>query len=332
MAKARSSHSRKRFLGGVLGVAAAAGTWGTRSDQAQGAGTSSQASTESLTSELTVTDARFVGETFYLDLGREGLATLKSVDGGVVFADVIESFADGGRAPEKVVGQIKWDDIVLKKGFTSTAVEWAQMAVAPEVQRASGTVLAADARLGHTATLTFHEALITEFGMPALDADSKEAGYVTVKFTPERIEYTKGSGQKLAVPRDEERWLPANFKLDLDGVDAARVSKIDAITIKQNMHELLEFSNLKLSFPADSAQKWIDWHEDFVIKGNNGEDFEKAANLKLYNEGGEQLIDLTFRGVGILSVTAPRDPDAVRKDSAARYVAELYFENIAIKQ
>jgi hypothetical protein len=43
----------------------------------------------------------------------------------------------------------------------------------------------------------------------------------------------------------------------------------------------VEFSNLRLTISATSAKSWQDWFENFVIKGNNGDDREKKGKLTL---------------------------------------------------
>jgi phage tail-like protein len=329
MSEVERSHSRKVFLGGALGVATAAGLWGGRAAHAA-AGVSRNPSVDTAPS-LPVTDARFVGETFFLDLGGEGLATVDSVDGGVVSADVIELRDEGGRTATKHIGNTKWGDIELKRGVDPQTRDWAKICIAAEPQPVNATVLAADARLTHTATMNFRGALIAELAFPALDAASNDGGFMTVRFAPDTIEYAKGSGRTLraATRTDPRQWQVQSFKLTIDGFDeAARVSKVGAFTIKQGSAGELDFSNLKLSFPAANATKWITWHDDFVIAGNNGPAFEKTASLQLFNRDGGSLIELTFRGVGIVSVSASRDPDAGGTASAT---AELYVEDLAFK-
>ncbi len=39
----------------------------------------------------------------------------------------------------------------------------------------------------------------------------------------------------------------------------------------------MEFPNLTVTLPESHAKEWIDWHEDFVIKGNSSQDKELSG-------------------------------------------------------
>ena len=86
----------------------------------------------------------------------------------------------------------------------------------------------------------FYEALITEIGLPAVDAASKEACKFTIKMAPEwtEIKHSSGTQSMLPAPKDTEkqkRWQAANFRFVVDGMNTQRVNKVEALTIKQNV-------------------------------------------------------------------------------------------------
>lgn len=193
--------------------------------------------------------------------------------------------------------------------------------------------------------LEFVNALITEIGMPALDAASKDAVKMTLKFSPEMTQRQPGSGAKfsLAAPKAaaQKAWLPANFRLTIDGMGDAtkRVNKIEALVIKQKVTESgvgeerdfereptsVEIPNLVITFPEADSQAFYDWHEEFVIKGNNGDDEEKTGTLEyLTSDLKTVLFTLNFFNTGIFKV-ADSKPEA-SKDTVKRVKAEMYVE------
>jgi len=74
---------------------------------------------------------------------------------------------------------------------------------------------------------------------------------------------------------------------------------------------------------ADPAE-FYQWHQDFVIKCNNGRDREKIGTLEfLTPDHKEALFTLTLRGLGIFKLT----PEA-GNEMARRVTAEMYCDDI----
>jgi hypothetical protein len=167
--------------------------------------------------------------------------------------------------------------------------------------RKNGAIVHFDYDYNELSRLTFHEALVTEFAMPALDASSKDPAMMTVKFKPEWTRKTFGGGGKKTSsnlkPDVQKKWLPANFRLRFTNdasFDSAlqKVNKIEALTIKQKVVEnaigeqrdyqqepaAIEFPNLVITLAESHADKFYKWHENFVINGRNGHDQEKTGD------------------------------------------------------
>jgi hypothetical protein len=80
----------------------------------------------------------------------------------------------------------------------------------------------------------------------------------------------------------------------------------------------------------NAAAPLYDWHEDFVIKGNNGQQKEKTATLEfLTADLSSALFTLQFSGVGIfrLESEAQANVDAIRKVRAGLYCEEIRFDS-----
>ena len=92
----------------------------------------------------------------------------------------------------------------------------------------------------------------------------------------------------------------------------------------------LEIPNLAVTLAESHAESWYKWHEDFVIKGDNGEDKEKGGTLEyLTPDLKESLFILTFSNVGIFKLNpekAEAGSDAIRRLKAELYVQDMKFE------
>lgn len=85
----------------------------------------------------------------------------------------------------------------------------------------------------------------------------------------------------------------------------------------------LEFPNLTITLAESHAESGYGWHDNFVIKGNNGADKERTGlvtlsspNLKL------ELARIDLAGMGIFKIT--RDKIESNNGNIRRVTAELY--------
>ncbi|HYF95890.1 MAG TPA: phage tail protein [Symbiobacteriaceae bacterium] len=291
----------------------------------------------------------YVSGNYMLELDGVQTGFVKSVKGGNVYAEVINEAAGPDYFVRKHIGQPKYEDFEVQIGFSMTKpiYDWISASWKMNYQRKNGAVIAADYNYIAQSRRDFTNALITETTIPAMDAASKEPGYLTLKFAPESIRNTKASGGKAgaaaSAPKTEaqKQWLPSNFRLEIDGLDATKVNRIDSFTVKQTAVQdevgdardyqmepgKLEFPNLKITLPVSSADTWIAWHEEFVIKGNNGQDKEKNGTLTLLSTNRQEVLaTVRLFNMGIISIKeAANDSNS---DSILRYEVELYVERM----
>lgn len=333
--------SRRRFLGtaaGATGVAIASTVWNA-----------SQAAAALLPSEREVAPAdvrSYVAGSYFLNLDNVKCGFLKSVDGGSAYADVINEQIGPSAFTRKHIGQPKYEDFSLRIGFSmSKAVyDWISASWNMSYMRKNGSIQAADYRGDVKTQREFFNALITETGIPACDGASKEPGYLTLKFAPEYTRYSPKVGGSLGAftSKQQKSWLPSNFRLEIDGLDCTRVNKIDAFTVKQTVATgdigdardylrepgKLEFPNLKITLSQASSQSWLDWFEDFVISGNNGNDKEKNGSLVfLSHDLKTEFARITFSNIGIFKF---EEHDQSNSDTVPRVSAHLYVEQMQL--
>jgi T4-like virus tail tube protein gp19. len=287
----------------------------------------------------------YVAGSFFFSLDGIKCGFVKSVDGGDVSADVIEEPPKSGTSfTKKHIGQPKYSDIELSVGFgmTQSFYDWIAASWQLNYQRKNGSIVAADLSLQAKSERQFFNALVTETTIPALDAASKDPAYLTVSFSPEYTRDAKASG-KLAPEKTptQKAFLPSNFRLELDGLDCSKVSKIDSFTVKQTVATddigdardmqkepgKLEVPNLRVAVAEVAAATWSAWFEDFVIKGNNDDAHEKSgAIVFLAPNRKDELGRVILHNVGIFAL---RHEAATEKIS--HVVAELYCEQMELQ-
>jgi len=286
--------------------------------------------------------------------GHTDAGWIKSVEGGNATADVVVEKMGADHIARKHLATVKYEDISFQcgTGMSTDFYDWINTAfnhTHNDAGRRTGSINHYDYDYNLLSALEFRNGLITEFGMPALDASSKDSALMTIKFKPEITrKIIKGSG-KVGNPKMDaavqKKWLPSNFRLRF--TDAAfdqalsKVNKIEALVIKQKVVEnavgeirdyeqeaaSVEVPNLVLTLAESHADQFYKWHEDFVIYGRNGQDQEKQGILEyLTPDLSTVLFTLNFAQLGVFKVA----PDKVEAagESIRRVKVEMYCEDI----
>jgi hypothetical protein len=291
----------------------------------------------------------YAGARYLLEFGGATAGDLYWVQGGDALCDVVVEKV-GPAAPwrNKHIAGVRWSDLVLTTGIGMSRSFYDAVEDLPNgtATRYDGAVVVADFNYSVVERREFKQALLTGVGFPALDAASKEAAHLTVTFSPERVERGKGSGKAPggSVGSKQKQWVASRFRVTMPGLDCSRVSRVSAVTITSQVvasavGELrdyatepawLELSDLVLTVDASHAETFRQWHEDFVIKGNNGQDKEKTATIEyLSATGTDVLATVELSGVGIYKLA---DEDAAAgSESIRRVVASMYCERASLR-
>ena len=334
--------SRGEFLkrtAGVTGLVVGAGVW------TRGARAASQADPAPAPDAITaaIGTRSFGSGNFALELDGASIGYLKSVGGGNAVAEVITEQTQGLFYNRKHIGTPKYEDITVQVGLSmgKSFYDWIANFWEGIPQRKTGAIIAADFDYNVRSRREFVDALISEVMIPALDGSSKDAAYMTVKIAPESALTKQGSG-KLTVPVAKQKlWLTSNFKLEIDGLDATRVNKIESFTVKQGFVTdqiggereptkepgKVEFPNLKITLAQAGSQSWYDWFDDFVIQGNNGQEDERDGTLTfLAPDLKDELGRVRFFNLGIFKLST----ETMEAGAVTRVVAELYCERMEL--
>lgn len=280
---------------------------------------------------------------------------IRDAEGGHAVADVVTEKMGADVLQRKHLGNVKYEEISFKcgTGMSKDFYDWIDTAIKFTNNtngRKDGAIVHFDYDYNELSRLTFFQGLVTEFGMPALDASSKDPAQMSIKFKPEWTRKTfSGGGKKSSTnvkPDVQKKWLPSNFRLRFTNDSSfdtvlAKVNKIEALTVKQKVVEnaigelrdyqqepaSIEFPNLVITFAESHADPFYRWHEQFVIKGVNGDDQEKTALLEyLTPDLSTVLFTLTLEHCGVFKLS----PDKVEAgvESIRRVKAEMYCEEI----
>ncbi|HEY3366575.1 MAG TPA: phage tail protein [Symbiobacteriaceae bacterium] len=294
---------------------------------------------------------RSVPTNYGLELDGVFAGWLYSAEGGGATSDVVVDKLGPDHIARKHIAGVKYEDITVAvgPGMSTAFYQWIKDSFDHKATRKNGAIITAEHNGNVLSRTAFTNALITEVGFPALDAASKDAAKMTIKFAPEYTRRVSATGKVAGISAkgDQKKWLPANFRLRIDGLDDAtsRVNSIEAIVVKQKVAEnpvgevrdfeveptKLEIPNLAFTVAESSADPLYAWLDDFVIQGNNGQDQEKTGSLEFLGPDlKEVLFRLDFQGLGIFKLT----PDKLEAgaESIRRVRAELYVEEMAFSR
>lgn len=126
----------------------------------------------------------------------------------------------------------------------------------------------------------------------------------------------------LTAATQQKSWLPSNFRLEINGLDCTKVSKIDAITMTTAPNvdgtPTFEFPNLAITFAASTLSSWKTWFDAFIVSGTG----EKFGTLSLLANDGAAPAVLRINNVGIFRLDP--DPETAFGDTIVKARAELY--------
>ena len=133
-----------------------------------------------------------------------------------------------------------------------------------------------------------------------------------------------------------KRWHVSDFRLEIDGLDCTNVRRIDSFAVRsaptaddtgdhrepQKQPGVLDFPDLSITIARTSARSWLDWHDDFVVKGNNGQAREKSGSLVLLSRKKREVARVDLFNLGVYRVAPDRSGDVT---------ARLYCERMEFR-
>ena len=283
---------------------------------------------------------------FALEISGNVVGFVTGTEGGSAFGDVVKVPGEEFFF-KKHLGNAGFRDIRIEFGADMEKSFYNSISLALQGQqvRLSGAIVGADFQGTVRSRLEFQEALITEVTFPALDATSKDAAKMSIVLSPEHTVLNRKASGKLSPPsvKTQKRWLTANFRFAIDGIDTTRVSKVEALTVKLpriTFGECLHCDGVasgptKVDFPdlvittGEPADSLYDWFEAFVLDGNNDDASERSGSIQyLASDLKTVLFTLNFKNLGIfdlMPVAVDAGGNAVPKLLTSMYCETMEF-------
>jgi hypothetical protein len=272
----------------------------------------------------------FVGRTGTVTIDKAAVA-VTDVAGGGISADVIIEPASPSHVVKKHLGQPKYENLSFSvaPAMPKPLLDWIASSWLMQATRKNITVAAP----GRNLQLT--QNLLVAVTVPVLDRATREQPKLRVVVAPEIVRENPPAAA-FAEPKEPALNFSA-FRVRIAGipdVNCDAITRIEAFTVKQttvtddvgDAREAtkepgkLEFPNLVITVPTTSAAPFKQWHDDFVVKGNNDDPKERSGSIELLGLEGKPVLTIRFTNAGIFGLT-PRD---------SVYVAELYAEQMTI--
>ncbi|HEX9104189.1 MAG TPA: phage tail protein [Polyangia bacterium] len=298
----------------------------------------------------TYTGGRFAFE--FDDKASAGFVS--GIDGAHFKSDPITYQQGADRYVSKYAGRAKYDDITISVGaaMSPTFWKWVSASLEGNPQRRNGALVGYDFDFCERSRRSFFAGLIAEVGFPALDAASKNAAGLSIKITPEHIEYKKGDGHKLTGGQAQDqmtkqkKWLTSNFRFSLErfkNSDAMKSVKVEAFTVKQNIIDnpvgsemyarkevgRLELPQIVVTFPESQMEEWMKWWDEAVAKGDRKGQYTTGVITYYGSDMKSELMHIELDGVSLVSVEL--DKYEAHKEAIATAKATLNVEGLALK-
>jgi hypothetical protein len=282
---------------------------------------------------------------FALELGGASAGWARSFEGGDAYADVVSERSGTDNGVRKSLGAVHYADVGLGCGpeTGATLFQWLAETLQQKVTRRDGAVATVGVDGKQQARLEFSQALVSSIAFPALDAASKDAVRLTVALSPESTCSKPGGGAVARSKAATKKWLASSFRLTLDGIDCTHVSKIAPLVVRQKLIDHatggsrdverqpagLEIPDLVVTVAEGAAQTWRDWHESFVVQGENGAGAEKSGQLELLAADLKTvLFTLRFHGLGIYRLASEKVEAG--SENVRRLTASMYCEGLEL--
>jgi hypothetical protein len=283
---------------------------------------------------------------FALSLGGGPAGFINGLNGGSAFGVVVVEPPGPDHLSKKHLAQVGYEDVVVELGLSISASmnAWIKSVFAGQQLPKNGSIYTLNKNGAVVEELKFFSALITEVGFPVLDASVRTAAFMTLRIKAEAVRTVQGGVLPAPAPgKARKPWLASNFRFKLGQLPAARVSKIEVFSLKQNLAasvaggqreqfvepSTVDVPNLRVTLANADAPSWRAWFEEFVVQGNNADDRELAGLITwLAPDLRTELGTLTLNHTGIFRFSPERAMAGGAKSQ--RVVADLYCETMSI--
>lgn len=248
-----------------------------------------------------------------------------------------------GASAKKQVSSVGYEPIVVE--VTPPLSPALQECVADLLaSRATPRTLSLTTRAGagEASTLQAVNAQLAEIRFPGLDASSKDPVRLTLVFRADSTGPAPSPADAAGADKARKTAaLASNFRITLDGLPTTRVSRIEPFVISRALGEkssgILRSKNappavavipdLTLHISQADLDGWAAWRDSFLIKGENGDAFEKNGVIELLAPDLKTpILALKLANVGLVRLSQPAgDPEKTALLQAYLYCETMSF-------
>lgn len=280
--------------------------------------------------------------------GHKTTTFLKNVSGGWAKATLIDEPVGAQSDRVKHLGPIEIDPMAVEFGLAGATpiLEWIKGSWDRRWARRNGQITHADFNLKQTFEHWFYDALMLEASFPALDATSKDTGYLKAKWLPERTRTVATDGAKTEIGSNffnkQKFWAPSAFRFRIDQFDGMEyTSKIEAMTIKQGVKKMftgkdrfpqieptnLQFPNVVGYISLAHASRLLKWHDDYVFSGKKDPKQQLSGSIEYLSPDRKSTIfQINLFDAGLMSAhieDAQANQDAIKRVKFEIFVGRM---------
>ena len=269
-----------------------------------------------------------------LEVDGKPVGTMQSVEGGYAKADVTALSVATEEYPLKHVSNVRFEPITIR-GDVNSLADLAKKSL-EKPSPVSGRLLTMGMTGKSIASLEFFNAIPTRVAIGDLDALSKEACSIEITLTPEKTRRVEGGSGAAQMMAKQERCVRSNFTVKIPGVVTTGVMKVENLALTREVtadnlgSQRIEMKNptkpsipnVVLTVTEATAKDFWTWYDNFLLKGDNGQDKEKTIDVQLMSPDQRSVV-LTLQGTGV-GMVAMRSAIASGSESIAKVEVELY--------
>ena len=266
-----------------------------------------------------------------LELDGKDVGILVAGEGGEPVAAVIAE-ADPTNVVRKHLGEVTYSPIRMSfgSGMGEPLYQWIADWLGGKQGSKSGALVFLDMNFQEQSRLEFEEALITEFGFPALNAGSKDPARFSLTLQPVLTRGSKGSGKRAGLgSKATKTLLASNFRLAIDNLPGTnKVMRVDALVVRQAPSQPPEIPDLVFTLAEAESAGVVTWFEE-LVQAKHGDQGERSGTLQMLGpDMMSALFTLTLSNLGVYRVERSRFESAAETIASVRVSA--YCEQIGL--
>ena len=244
----------------------------------------------------------------------------QSPSGGYAKADVRTTFPGASGPPQRQISSFGYTNLEFKLGLElgTPILNWVNAALKGNPVNKNGTLIELDNQNRAKSYLDFTNGAIAEFAVPGFDTLNTGNASFTLVASIRKSTLRPGDNTPVQMPSRPKPFLASNFRLKIDGLPTTRVRLIAPLSFRRTNPGIVP-TDLVVTFADVDVDPWRAWADDFIVKGNNGQDKEKQGAIEVMAPNlADVVATLTIKQIGIFELT-PTDDTSIRSHRASMY-------------